>query len=280
MTIITRGYLIKNMAKTKLQVSLQKMISSRKKAKKSNSKPITTKETKSTSTPNPIIFKWVDSTLSKLPFSTGLRVLTVGDGDLSFSYSLASLGVDVIPSVYETKDEFIDKYVDNFYDKLTREFNTETVFDFDVTKKINKSPEEWDILVWNFPHTGQGIKNQEHNVFSQQKLLSKFFSILNNLMTKRNGDQVVTPLVVKNVQDDLPIVNNNVIETKSKLIYITIWCGEPYDSWNVKKIASKNNFKCLFSFPFTPDLYPFYRHVKTKGSKSLFSKPARTFVFY
>ena len=236
---------------------------------------------------NQFVFRWEeDGTLTKTPFSTSLTVLTVGDGDFSFSYSLAMMGISIIATVYDSQQNFLDKFDDSFYTKL-QALNSPIYFNIDVTqpKWTSLIKERWDILLWNFPHNGKGICSQEHNIYSQQQLLSKFF--INLPKPSANASfNLFNPIVKweKSESALLEIVHNNTLSNAislGKIVYLTIWTGEPYDSWNVRKIAKQCGFACACSFRFEQDAYPNYQHTKTRrGIQSGFEKPAKTHVFY
>lgn len=234
---------------------------------------------------NEVVFRWEeDGSLSKTPFSTSLTVLTVGDGDFSFSYSLALMGINVIATVYNSQQSFLEEFDDSFYRELCA-LNAPIFFGVDVTKPkwVDTINEAWDILVWNFPHNGKGICSQTHNIYSQQQLLSKFFTNLPR-HSSHDGSNLFNPIVKRKKPDKsalFDIVHNNTLSfDRCKLVYITIWSGEPYDSWDVRQIARRCGFVCICSFKFKRDAYAHYQHTKTKrGIKSGFEKPAKTFVF-
>src|SRR5258708_1355361 len=99
---------------------------------------------------NEEVFRWEeDGSLSKTPFSTSLTVLTVGDGDFSFSYSLTLMGINVIATVYDSQQSFLEEFDDSFYRELCA-LNAPIYFGVDVTKLkwTDAIKESWDILVW------------------------------------------------------------------------------------------------------------------------------------
>ena len=248
------------------------------KAPEQPSKPLKKKEDKKVVEKKNVVFKWSDGASSRLPFSTSMRVLCVGEGDGSFAWSLHALGVPVIPTMYDSEDDFKGKYPPTFLDHLKKE-GVKVYFDVDATKSL-ASRFEYDMIVWNFPHTGQGITDRDHNILSQQKLLCAFFS--SNSTTKSPKPIYSMSMADDNYARALPMVHNNELERKPPCsVMLTLWCGEPYDSWNVKKIAAEHGWKCQVSFPFQPALYPEYQHVLTKGSQHHIPnvKDARSYIF-
>jgi 25S rRNA (uracil2634-N3)-methyltransferase len=237
--------------------------------------------------PSVQVFRWEeDSSFSKIPFSTSLSVLTVGDGDFSFSYSLATLGINIVATAYDSKDEFFEKYENSFYQELL-EMKVPIYFGIDVTKPkwSDRIMEPWNIIVWNFPHNGKGICSQDHNIYSQQQLLSKFLSSFPKQPSNQKFNLFSPILKKKHTISSLfeTVHNNTLMDTfpQSVLVYLTIWSGQPYDSWNIRQIAKQCGLICACSFKFEPNAYPHYNHVKTKGgNNSGFNKPSKTFVFY
>ncbi|KAG5460512.1 MAG: hypothetical protein BJ554DRAFT_7432, partial [Olpidium bornovanus] len=107
--------------------------------------------------------------------------------------------------------------------------------------------------VFNFPHTGSGIKDQDRNVRANQELLLSFFASAAGLLAARApggppGDA-------------------------GGEILVTVKSGKPYDLWRVKDLgkralpaaAGAPRLVCKTSFAFDPALYPGYAHRRTAG---------------
>lgn len=69
---------------------------------------------------------------------------------------------------------------------------------------------------------------------------------------------------------------------------MTLKSGEPYDSWNVVKLARNEGLEVRDCIVFDPDLYPGYEHRRTLGFKEGLSsqhnleikrKPCKTYMF-
>ena len=83
------------------------------------------------------------------------RILTVGDGDLSFSHSIARniKPAKLVASTYDDANTIEQKYADNALSAL-RQLNIETLTEFDVT-----NPDSWqrldgacfDVVIFQFP---------------------------------------------------------------------------------------------------------------------------------
>ena len=74
-------------------------------------------------------------------------------------------------------------------------------------------------------------------------------------------------------------------------IHITLKTGDPYDLWDIKRIAHNCGFKCKESFVFFFEKYPYYYHKRTIGDIKRYieledaqddiidGKQCKTFVF-
>jgi 25S rRNA (uracil2634-N3)-methyltransferase len=83
------------------------------------------------------------------------RILTVGDGDLSFSYSLYKHHQprNMTATVYDSLDTMTNKYADNAYLKLV-ENDVPLLFGFDVTDESSWSTlanQQFDVVIFQFP---------------------------------------------------------------------------------------------------------------------------------
>lgn len=107
-------------------------------------------------------------------------------------------------------------------------------------------------IVFNFPHTGCGIKDTLQNNRHHQKFLTAFF-------------KSCVPLLARNAPDveyDRPNYSNS-----NGQIHITLKKGEPYDSWAVPRVArlSVHGLKLRTQQDFYPELYKGYEHRRTVG---------------
>ncbi|RRS09259.1 DUF2431 domain-containing protein [Pseudoalteromonas sp. J010] len=83
------------------------------------------------------------------------RILTVGDGDLSFSYSLAKYlkPIHLTASIYDSESALKHKYQDNAFDKLAN-IGIDIITEFDVTKAScwhRLSKQSFDAVIFQFP---------------------------------------------------------------------------------------------------------------------------------
>lgn len=210
-----------------------------------------------------------------LPFTEEESILFVGEGNFSFACSLAELfpsnAYRMIATCYDSETQVKEKYEDAVQKINTIEDLGGTVlYEIDATKlsslKVFKN-QRFDKIVFNFPHVGAGIKDQDRNIRSNQVMLKDFFYNAADLLSSRQ---------VFNDMNDGEIM-------------VTLKSGNPYDLWDIKKLA-KQSGKLLTktSFMFNPKLYPGYQHRRTIGFSEGLSKPeneeiidknCRTYVF-
>ena len=88
-------------------------------------------------------------------------------------------------------------------------------------------------IIFNFPHLGHGIKDQDRNIRAHQLFLHSF---------------------LKSAKDQLNL---------DGCIYVTLKTGLPYDEWNIKKQAQMVGLATLNSFAFNPPDYEGYEHRRT-----------------
>jgi 25S rRNA (uracil2634-N3)-methyltransferase len=222
-----------------------------------------------------------------LGFAPAQRVLLVGEGDLSFSCALARLfggdGSRLTVTTYDEEETCTAKY-EHFAanaDEL-RAAGATLGHGVDATdlprclKALRKRqraaaasqaeagtptagvPALFDRVVFQFPHRGEGIKDQDVNVRSNQELLLRFFpSALTALAP--HGE-----------------------------LLVTLKTGLPYDLWGVCRLASTASANALAlrtAHVFSAATFPGYRHRRTLGDAT--SRPteeelgggARTYVW-
>jgi 25S rRNA (uracil2634-N3)-methyltransferase len=50
------------------------------------------------------------------------------------------------------------------------------------------------------------------------------------------------------------------------MVIVSMWCGDPYDDWNIKALAKAKGFASCQAAAFNKDDYPGYKHQRTEGS--------------
>jgi 25S rRNA (uracil2634-N3)-methyltransferase len=91
---------------------------------------------------------------------------------------------------------------------------------------------------------GLGIKDQDRNILSNQKLLQAFFN------------SAIPFLTSKSLYSDI----------NDGEIHVTVKTVEPYNQWNIKQLAkSTGHLAIKESIDFIPSQYPGYEHRRTLG---------------
>lgn len=133
------------------------------------------------------------------------------------------------------------------------------IFEIDGTKlekykSFKKKLATFSACVFNFPHLGNSINNQDRNILQHQKLLLGFFESAKKMINPEDGR-----------------------------ILLTVFEGEPYNSWNIKKLAKSQGLETLRSGKFEWEAYPGYSHRLTakegNTSKPQKQRAARTYAF-
>lgn len=112
----------------------------------------------------------------------------------------------------------------------------------------------FDVILFNFPHTGSGIKDQDRNVLQHQKLIDAFFKASRPLMRPKTGS-----------------------------IVVSLFDGLPYSLWNLKLLAKSHGLSVRRSGKFDWAAFPGYYHRLTAGrgdtTKQAGDRAAKFFVF-
>lgn len=218
-----------------------------------------------------------------LPFTSSSRVLLVGDGDFSFAVSIIQEGYVyseyLVASGYDTREEAIAKYpnAEGNLKFLEREgikvFHsidaTDLVSSFKITKNKKKNIlqlfplGDFDYIMFNFPHTGRGVKDVTRNIMEHQHLITGYFRSCKQLFE------------VLNVVRQNNKTNYRIDETlHPDRIILSIFEGEPYDSWNIRLLGKSEGYKVHRSGNFSWEMFPSYVHKRTKSNMDT-TKPAR-----
>ncbi|KAG0295685.1 hypothetical protein BGZ98_001269, partial [Dissophora globulifera] len=214
--------------------------------------------------------------MSKLPpppYYDYDSILLVGEANFSFAKSVAleilHRGDTITATTLDSFSNMMEKYPDSQQNvKDLEDAGATVLFEVDATK-LNKiksfKSKRFSKIVFNFPHAGAGIKDQDRNVVSNQKLMRSFF-------------ESATPF----------LTDTDVGDKKPGEIHVTIKTGLPYDLWNIKRLATGTGLLGIkSSFPFKPEQYPGYEHRRTIGFKEgmsqgenveILNKNPKTFV--
>ncbi|CAM0141315.1 hypothetical protein VKS41_003983 [Umbelopsis sp. WA50703] len=195
----------------------------------------------------------------KSPYEFNDKILLVGEGNFSFARSLVESvvhgGDNIIATCYDSQEVLHEKYEDESKGnvQVIQELGGTVLFEVDAThldkcKAIKQ--QKFSKIVFNFPHAGAGIKDQDRNIQSNQVLLKEFFKSAAKLLQSRvEGDE------------------------NDGEIHVTLKSGQPYDLWSVRTMAKSTDLlRPKTAFPFVPALYPGYAHRRTLGFKEGLSK--------
>ena len=204
-----------------------------------------------------------------VPFQPRDHILLVGEGDFSFARALLDVHkcTSLLATSFDAHPVAIAKYsqaVSNIEAlEAAREKGSHVLYEVDATrigtgrtgsggKRIKKAV--FDRIVFNFPHVGGLTKDVTRQIRHNQELLLGFF-------------RAAVPLLAPN-----------------GTVIVTIFEGEPYETWDLKGLAKDAGLKSQRSFRFQSHVYPGYKHVRTLGNieggrgwKGE-DRPARTYV--
>ncbi|KIY73396.1 hypothetical protein CYLTODRAFT_417072 [Cylindrobasidium torrendii FP15055 ss-10] len=231
-----------------------------------------------------------------VPFSATDTILLVGEGNFSFTRALvfdpptpelAHLPPgNVTATAYDSEEECYSKYPESqeIVSSL-RERGVHVLFDVDATK-LEITPgikgRQWDKLVWNFPHAGKGITDQDRNILSNQMLILDFFRSAENML-KRGPRPSIQSAKKRKTEDDDQDEDEAPATAEAKAtrgsILLTLRNVPPYTLWNVPKLAKhpptpasgkppNPPYMVVRSFEFHRSAWKGYEHRMTKGERA------------
>ncbi|KAJ2646970.1 hypothetical protein IWW40_005020 [Coemansia sp. RSA 1250] len=253
------------------------------------------------------------------PYTKQDTLLLIGEGNFSFAHSIASKlgsGANIIATAYDSEQVAREKYPD--LGQHIEEFNKlggTVYFDVDGTKLhecVRLSGKRFSRIVFNFPHAGAGIKNQDRNIQTNKLLLFAFFTSAQTLLiegtpkppksagpksTRTKGEEsdsdVEAPMPKKKHTGARESVDTIEFEgVKAEVVYdavdqydpapedvvepgqihVTLKSGPPYDKWNIKHLARECGLVTMRTSNFVLDSFPGYEHRRTLGFKEGVSK--------
>ncbi|KAF8504961.1 hypothetical protein BU17DRAFT_58182 [Hysterangium stoloniferum] len=235
-----------------------------------------------------------------IPVAASDTILLIGEGNFSFARalfisrceSIAHLPPsNVTATAYDSEEACYEKYPDaQDIVKDLRERGVTVIFDVDARrldshKELKKR--RWKRIIWNFPHAGKGISDQDRNVLSNQLLILDFLKSAGPLLE----DGVMPSLHSKtsrrkrgNDHDSEEdgghdTVENSLIKQRGTIL-MTLRNGTPYTLWDLPRLAKKPpiphsssvspsipnlRYIQLRSFTFDPTIWHGYEHRMTKG---------------
>lgn len=229
-----------------------------------------------------------------VPFSPDQTLLLVGEGDFSFAKALIVENLiapeNLIATCYDSKQTVIEKYphVEEILTFLTEE-GVNVEYEIDATnlvkslklkatgKRKNTSIfptyKRLDNIMFNFPHTGRGMKDQLRNIRDHQQLVMGYFK----------SCKEVYNLVNNALNNDFAGYSNSTGNSEQGQVILSLFEGEPYNSWNIKILGRSSNLKLERSGKFDFARFPGYQHRRTDGmgntTKPAVQRDARVYIF-
>ncbi|KAI9014742.1 hypothetical protein BC832DRAFT_537198 [Gaertneriomyces semiglobifer] len=208
------------------------------------------------------------------PYDESDVILLVGEGNFSFAHALAEAlhgAAEIYATAYDTEQVLLKKYTDAVeHIQAINELGGTVLFRVDATKLDSCKPlkgKRFTKIVFNFPHTGAGVKDQDRNIRVNQQLIYHFLVSAASFVTSE-------------------AVYGDAADGE---IHITLKEGSPYDLWDIKRQAKETRLlACTRSFRFAPELYKEYAHRRTIGfaeglskedNEEILKKGSRTYVF-
>lgn len=192
-----------------------------------------------------------------VPFTDDERVLLVGEGDFSFALALQkkNSSLNILATGYDSAEEVGHKYPHSAELITELEANGALVaHDIDATRlRSCKLVQDFapSKVVFNFPHLGNSVSDVDRNIIQHQKLLLGFFEECRAL---------------------------------DALVVLTLFAGEPYDSWEAKRLARNAGYAVQRSQAFNKETWPGYAHQLTRKGGARTATPqnereARMYLF-
>ncbi|KAF3451911.1 hypothetical protein FNV43_RR08007 [Rhamnella rubrinervis] len=180
-------------------------------------------------------------------YSSRHRILLVGEGDFSFSLSLArrfGSARNMVATSLDTQEDIATKYSNGI--KNVRELELRgciVLFGVDAKQMSQHyflSTQRFQRIVYNFPHVGFRYREGSYcQIQSNKRLVKSFLKNAKVLLRKEGGE-----------------------------IHISHKEGDPYNKWDLVKKAEKIGLVLHETVPFRMDDYPGYRNKRAQGSLS------------
>jgi len=236
---------------------------------------------------------------STMPFQATDKILLIGEGDFSFSVALLQhpppplehlVPANITATSYDTEDECYIKYSGaQQYVRVLREHGAHVLFGVDATKLEKTSAlkgRTFDRIVWNFPHAGKGITDQDRNILSNQVLILGFLRSAAKFLACGPVPQLQPSRKRKRSSSDDEDNDEDIDQTDQAAgrargtILITLRNVSPYTEWDVPKLAKNPplprssidrpnpRYILLRSFVFHRSDWKGYEHRMTKGERA------------
>ncbi|PKF62209.1 DUF2431 domain-containing protein [Psychromonas sp. psych-6C06] len=193
------------------------------------------------------------------------RILTVGDGDLSFSHSLLTNHQPrhLTATVFDTLETMSNKYSENAYQALHKK-GIPLLFNFDVTNKESWSTlakQTFDVVIFQFPLLPGFASFEEFNKTAAQASINTLNRALLRTFLFNAFEHFLDPL-------------------GEQLCFITSKDVKPYREWNIENaLHQQSHFNYLGSSLFNIDDFPDYKVRNVDRDKHVRDTQGRTYVW-
>jgi 25S rRNA (uracil2634-N3)-methyltransferase len=192
------------------------------------------------------------------------RILTIGDGDLSFSNALLSHQPSALTAtVYDSHETMSGKYGDNFYQQLDAN-NISVLFEFDVT-----NPSSWN-----------GLKKHSFDLVIFQFPLLPAFRSFNEY--QENGKDVNFNTLNRRLLRTFLInsFKHFLDPNGQQLCFITSKDVKPYREWNIENsLHLQSDINYLGSINFDINHFPGYKVRNVERNKFVKDTKGTTYVW-
>ncbi|KAJ2779671.1 Meiotic nuclear division protein 1 [Coemansia javaensis] len=257
---------------------------------------------------------------ARFPYRRGQTILLVGEGNFSFARSVAEqLGAagGVVATAYDARETAGEKYPDlDAHVAAVERLGGTVLFGVDGTQLARHKrlrARRFSRIVFNFPHVGLGIKDQDRNVRANQELLLGFFRSARPLLAAgrpapppaqdppdssdsdgarpgkrrrrrrhRSHGPTAGVLVFEGVEAQVVYDADSAGSEDDEpqpdeapgQIHVALKSGPPYDSWAIRRLAAECGLATHATLPFSPAAFPGYEHRRTLGYKEGVSSDA------
>ncbi|WP_299264387.1 Rossmann-like fold-containing protein [uncultured Psychrosphaera sp.] len=208
-------------------------------------------------------------------------VLTIGDGDLSFSRSIfdnfqpKKLTATVLDSVTELTNKYGSEnldYLQQQRDGALSLVDCQVITEFDITNSdnIHQLTKEYDLVIFQFPLVPNFTSQNEFQQHTQADELPLSINTINRRLLR---------LFLVNSFDYL------LAEDGAQLAYISSKDVKPYTEWDIEYSLTKSSltqlpeFSCVGTMPFVIEQFPGYKIRNVDRDKHVKDTASLTYVW-
>ncbi|CAN7122196.1 unnamed protein product [Brassica rapa subsp. narinosa] len=193
-------------------------------------------------------------------YSNKQRILLVGEGDFSFSLSLARAfgsATNLTATSLDTREEIELNYANGKanIEELTK-LGCTVIHGFNVhSMRLAPRSERYDRIIFNFPHSGFGFGSEHHRyyIMLHQELVRGFLKSSKKMVKDKDGE-----------------------------IHITHKTAHPFSEWKIETLAEENGLFLTQEVEFNKWYFPGYSNKKGSRPRCNSSFPvgkSSTFIF-